>query len=139
MTSQFVTQALTETDLEQIITDVLGVLEAPGDVTAEEHGGQIASVVIHGPVDVVLVVNADDAAATAVAIAFFGEDFEDGDQPDALRELANVCAGASKTMLDGEWTIGIPTEGPTALDDEAVHAVAPVANGLIRISLGRAA
>ncbi len=140
MDSQFLTDALTAEELEHIVTDVLGVLEVHADGAADASGGgSAASVVIHGPRDLILVVQADPAAAAAVATAFFDEDSVEDDREDAMRELANVCAGATKTMLEGEWTIGIPTAGVTDIASDSIHAVAHVGGGEIQISLGSAA
>lgn len=139
MNSQFVTGAITGEELAEIIGDVLSVLEAPQNATASSDDPEVAaSVVIHGPQDLVLEVHCDPAAGAAVAQAFFGADASSDDRTDAMRELVNVCAGASKTMLEGEWTIGIPTDGSTVLTDDAIRAIVPMGLGRIQASLGAA-
>jgi len=133
-----VTQALSTDDLEAIVGDVFAVLGAPSDMHDATGGVHSSWLEITGPGRVLMTVDADASAATAVAMAFFGEDFEDGDQQDAMKELANVCAGSCKTMLEGEWTIGIPESGTTELPADSIHATAFAGGGQVKIGLANA-
>lgn len=137
MTTPFTTD-MTATDLELVVTDVLAVLELPFVETSgtEEFSAWLT---IHGPADIALTVSADHAGATAIAQAFFGDDFEDGDQADAMKEIANVCAGGCKTMIEGEWTIGIPDAGTAHLAADALHATCPAGAGRILVGMGNKA
>ncbi len=56
-----------------------------------------------------------------------------------MREFTNVCAGAAKTMLDGEWMIGILIAGDSGVAADAVKAIVGVGSGRIQASLGAAA
>ena len=87
------------------------------DINAQPFGARL---VISGDADVGLYLEADPVAAPALAEAFFatGEP-TDEDKTEAIAELANIAAGAIKTLLggEGEWSIGIPTaEMPESFD-----------------------
>ena len=116
-------------DLAEMLSSVLSGFSFPEpglpDAQAQPFGARLE---IEGDAKVGLYLEADPAAAPALAEAFFatGEP-TDQDKRDAIMELANITAGAIKTLLggEGEWSIGIPTaEMPESFDGWTVTQAA---------------
>ena len=119
---------LGEADLAAMLTDVWATLDLPGGpaCTATLDPAVAprisAQANLHGDAENLghelrLVVSIDRDAAGLLAGAFFGTDGVSSvsEVQDAVGELANMCAGAVKTLLEGEWVIGIPTPGDETL------------------------
>ncbi len=134
-------------DLELATAEVLGVIGVRFDDYELREGTPerlMARVVIHGPNDLDLTIEAPAQVAAAVAAVFFGTDGDGGaitDLPDAMGELANITAGAIKPMLDGHWAIGIPDRfGPQPISsDSAIRATVPLGRGLVSITVAHSA
>jgi len=86
-----------------------------------------------------LMVAVDRDAAGLLVGAFFGADgiTSPAEVQDTVSELANMSAGAVKTLLDGEWMIGIPVpaEGDASLPGW-LSVTLPVQAGAVRLALG---
>ena len=125
-------------ELAEMLSTVLSGFTFPEaglpDPQAQPFGARL---VIEGDVEVGLYLEADPMAAPALAEAFFatGEPTDD-DKRDAICELANIAAGAIKTILggEGEWSIGIPdAEMPESFDGWIVTQ-APAGGGRIHLA-----
>lgn len=125
-------------ELAEMLSTVLSGFTFPAhtaiDPDAKPFGARL---VIKGDSEVGLYLEADPVAAPALAQAFFatGEP-SDQDKRDAICELANVTAGAIKTLLggEGEWSIGIPdAEMPESFDGWTVTQ-APAGNGRVHLA-----
>jgi len=139
---------LTEPDIEAMLADVWATLDLPGETArldAEVAPRITARANLHGDAENIdaelqLMVTVDKEAAGLLAAAFFGAGTTSGagEVADAVGELANMCAGAVKTLLDGEWVIGIPTPGDESASRAAgwVEATLPVQAGWVRLALG---
>ncbi|MEZ5410341.1 MAG: chemotaxis protein CheX [Acidimicrobiales bacterium] len=139
---------LTEPDIEAMLADVWATLDLPGGMArldAEVAPRITALANLHGDAENIdaelqLMVTVDKDAAALLAAAFFGADAPSGvvEVADAVGELANMCAGAVKTLLEGEWVIGIPTPGDETASRAAgwVEATLPVQAGWVRLALG---
>jgi chemotaxis protein CheX len=85
---------------------------------APENGSLSAAVPLVGPHRASLVVTCSVDFARALAAAMFdmaSTDLSPEDVNDALGELTNMIGGSVKTLLDGEWRLGLPEvqEGDT--------------------------
>ncbi len=126
-------------ELAEMLTTVLSGFTFPAATSVPDPAAQPfgARLVIEGDAEVGLYLEADPVAAPALAEAFFatGEP-TDQDKRDAISELANVTAGAIKTLLggEGEWSIGIPeAEMPESFDGWIVTQ-APAGSGRIHLA-----
>ncbi|MEM9202236.1 MAG: hypothetical protein AAGC53_11270 [Actinomycetota bacterium] len=108
-------------ELAEMLSTVLSGFTFPEAAIPEPDAQPFgARLVIEGDAEVGLYVEADPVAAPALAEAFFatGQPTEQ-DKTEAVMELANIAAGAIKTLLggEGEWSIGIPDSGmPESFD-----------------------
>jgi hypothetical protein len=139
---------LTEPDIEAMLADVWATLDLPDQAAALDAA--VASRItakanLHGDAENIdgelqLMVTVDKAAAGLLVAAFFGPGNASGvgEVADAVGELANMCAGAVKTLLAGEWVIGIPTQADEAASQATgwVEATLPVQAGWVRLALG---
>ncbi len=145
---------LGEADLSAMLADVWATLDLPGgpDCTAKLHVDVAprisAQANLHGDAENLgnelrLVVTIERDAAALLAGAFYGVDEVSSvsEVQDAVGELANMSAGAVKTLLPGEWVIGIPTTTDETITDQPgwVSATLPVQAGWVRLALGPAA
>jgi chemotaxis protein CheX len=117
--------------LEAATADVLeltiGDLTAPAGEPACD-GCVTATIPITGPNHASLVVTCTEEFARALAAAMF--DMASGDLSpeevhDALGELTNMIGGSVKTLLDGEWRLGLPSVQPGTGDGLALPAPEP--------------
>ncbi len=141
---------LTEPDIEAMLADVWATLDLPGEAAplGAEVGPRITALAnLHGDAEnldaeLQLMVTVDKEAARLLTAAFFGSGISSGagEVADAVGELANMCAGAVKTLLQGEWVIGIPTPGDETVSRGSgwVGATLPVQAGWVRLAVGPA-
>lgn len=142
---------LGEADLAAMLTDVWDTLDLPGGPgSTATLDPAVASWIsaqanLHGDAEnlgnqLQLIVSVDRDAAALLSGAFFGTDGVSSvsEVQDAVGELANMSAGAVKTLLPGEWVIGIPTATDEARADEPgwVSATIAVQAGSVRLALG---
>lgn len=145
---------LGEADLAAMLADVWATLDLPGGPGSTAAldpavSGRISALAdLHGDAENLgselrLLVSVDRSAAALLAGAFFGTDgvASPAEVQDAVGELANMSAGAVKTLLPGEWVIGIPVTADEGVSYETgwVAASLPVLSGSIRLALGPAA
>ena len=108
--------------LEAATTDVLEL--TIGELTAPSGEPSCASCVtaaipLSGPHHASLVVTCTEEFARALAGAMFDRvpnDLSADDVHDALGELTNMIGGSVKTLLDGEWRLGLPSVHPGPAD-----------------------
>lgn len=139
---------LTEPDIEAMLADVWATLDLPAEAARLDAAVApriTARAQLHGDAENIdaelqLMVTVDKEAAGLLAAAFFGADATSGagEVADAVGELANMCAGAVKTLLEGDWVIGIPAPGDenASLAAGWVEATLPVHAGWVRLALG---
>lgn len=139
---------LGEADLEAMLTDVWATIDLPArtaELDPEVASRITAQANLHGDAEnlgneLQLVVTIDRDAVALLAGAFYGLDDVSSvsEVQDAVGELANMSAGAVKTLLPGEWVIGIPTVVDPAVADEPgwVSATIAVQGGTVRLALG---
>ena len=137
MTDQFTMPHADE--LAEMLTTVLSGFTFPAESAIPDPASPPfgARLVIEGDAKVGLYLEADPVAAPALAEAFFatGEP-TDQDKRDAICELANVTAGAIKTLLggEGEWSIGIPDDKMPESFDGWIVTQAPAGSGRIHLA-----
>ena len=144
-------EGLGEADLAAMLTDVWATLDLPGGpamtaaLAAEVAPRISARANLHGDAEnlghqLELLVSVDRDAAALLVGAFFGTDGVSSvaEVQDAVGELANMSAGAVKTLLPGEWVIGIPEPADEATSTAAgwVAAVVGVQAGSVCLALG---
>lgn len=141
---------VTEADMEAMLADVWATLELPDqpaglDPATSDTISSWAD--LHGDAEnrgarLNLTVTVDRGALGLLVGAFFGTTgVADGAEvDDAVGELANMCAGAIKTLLEGEWVIGIPYRdgNPGGPGDQWIEATVPVEAGWLRLALRQA-
>ena len=125
-------------ELAEMLATVLSGFSFPAPGTPEPGAKPFgARLVIEGDAEVGLYVEADPVAAPALAQAFFaaGEP-TDADKSDAVLELANIAAGAIKTLLggEGEWSIGIPDADMPESFDGWIVTQAPAGAGTVHLA-----
>ena len=133
-------------EIEAAMVDVVSALELPRvcESGTGDEDAVSAGVTLRGDSEIELVVSAPRSAARSVAAAFFGCDAGavDGvDLNDAMGELANICGGAIKPLLEGQWVIGVPDrDNPARASVQGIfrarvpigdkHAIVTVASSL---------
>lgn len=125
-------------ELAGMLATVLSGFSLP-ESGAPEPGAEPfgARLVIQGEAEVGLYVEADPVAAPALAEAFFATtEPTDDDKRDAVCELANIAAGAIKTLLGGEaeWAIGIPGPDMPESFDGWIVTQAPAGGGHVHLA-----
>lgn len=132
-------------DLGAAVGDVLlglRVSERSPERVGADESTLSAGVVLHGPSDISMVVSAPESVAHALASAFFGIDDEalsSADVHDAVGELANICGGAVKPLLDGQWVIGVPDRDDPRTPDSAsaLETAVPVGGGHVVVAMAQ--
>jgi len=145
MTSDTPPLSLSVDDLGAAVGDVLlglRVSERNPALVGPDEGTLSAAVVLHGPSDISMVVSAPESVAHVLASAFFGlEDqaLSSADVHDAVGELANICGGAVKPLLDGQWVIGVPDRDDPRTPDSAsaLEAKVPVGGGHVVVAMAQ--
>lgn len=135
MTTETPPLPLSVDDLGAAVGDVLmglQVSERNPERVGPDESMVSAGVVLHGPSDISMVVSAPESVAHALASAFFGIDdqaLSSADVHDAVGELANICGGAIKPLLEGQWVIGVPDRNDPRTPDSASALETAVAMG----------
>lgn len=148
MTNAETVAGLSDDDVMAMLADVWATLDMPGEPA--RLGPAVAPRItatanLFGDAEnrdaaLQLLVTVDREAAGLLVAAFFGPSIESApdEVTDAVGELANMCAGAVKTLLAGEWVIAIPAPADEAISRVGgwVEATLGVQAGWVRLAVG---
>ncbi len=136
-------EILTMDDLAALMVDVIEAMEV-SDMPRAEHLADLelsSELVLDGDARYRFGISGSGAVVAGLATYWLHvplPEVSETDALDGLGELLNVCAGGLKAMIDGEFTIGIPSlsVGPLDNADAGMWIAVPLFSGTLQVYFG---